>query len=212
MPLFGACRTRSVQSWKRSLVSPERPGCLQLPRGQGVGEGHEAPFLPGMGPEESVGRVQGQRILLSTTGLSPLSPLPSRHSEAQGPQIARNSKIRVTLRELPRRPRALLVPAEGSCVPCRGLVREGEGTPSTPCRWRSDVAGGGGDGGGGRGAGREVVPGARPRMLAAPAAAAAFGAARGLGRSHQAPLGPFPGGGDARSGRGLGRAVPACAA
>lgn len=39
-------------------------------------------------------------------------------------------------------------------------------------------------------------------MLAAPAAAAALGAARGLGRSHQAPLGPFPGGGDARSGRG----------
>lgn len=64
---------------------------------------------------------------------------------------------------------------------------------------------------GGR-AGREVVPGARPRMLAAPAAAAALGAARGLGRSHQAPLGPFLGGGDVRSGRGLGRALPACAA
>lgn len=66
--------------------------------------------------------------------------------------------------------------------------------------------------GAGGGAGREVVPGARPRMLAAPAAAAALGAARGLSRSYQAPLGPFPGGGDARSGRGLGRAVPACAA
>lgn len=67
------------------------------------------------------------------------------------------------------------------------------------------------------GAGREVVPGARPRMLAAPAAAAAaaaaaLGAAPGLGRSLRAPLGLFAGNGDARSGRGLGRAVPACAA
>lgn len=63
------------------------------------------------------------------------------------------------------------------------------------------------------GAGREVVPGARPRMLAAPAAAAAaLGAAPGLGRSLRAPLGSLAGNGDARSGRGLGRAVPACAA
>lgn len=66
------------------------------------------------------------------------------------------------------------------------------------------------------GAGREVVPGARPRMLAAPAAAAAaaatLGAAPGLGRSLRAPLGPFAGNGDARSGRRLGRAVPACVA
>lgn len=57
----------------------------------------------------------------------------------------------------------------------------------------------GGEGGGrrrgreGGETGREVVPGARPRMLAAPAAATAQGAAWGLGRSHQAPLGPFPG-------------------
>lgn len=37
-------------------------------------------------------------------------------------------------------------------------------------------------------------------------------AAPGLGRSLRAPLGPFAGNGDARSGRRLGRAVPACVA
>ena len=49
-------------------------------------------------------------------------------------------------------------------------------TPPTPYRWRSDVAGGGGGG-----AGREVVPGTRPRMLAAPAAAAGRAAPHGAG-------------------------------
>lgn len=80
-------------------------------------------------------------------------------------------------------------------------------TPLPTCRWRSDVAGGGVVAEAGAGAGRKVVPGARPRMLAAPAAPAAHGAAWGFGRSLQAQLGSYAGGGDARSGRGLGRAV-----
>lgn len=107
----------------------------------------------------------------------------------------------------PRGPRVLLIPAEES-LSHRG-IRDGAGRGAEdagPAALRRRGRRGW------EGAGREVVPGARPRMLAAPAAAAALGAAPGLGRSLRAPLGPFAGNGDARSGRGLGRAVPACAA
>lgn len=103
---------------------------------------------------------------------------------------------------------ALLIPAEGSLAQrgrSDGADRGAEDAGPAALRRRGRRRW--------EGAGREVVPGARPRMLAAPAAAAAaLGAAPGLGRSLRAPLGSLAGNGDARSGRGLGRAVPACAA
>lgn len=81
----------------------------------------------------------------------------------------------------PREPRALLVPAEESLAHLGGRDGAGRGAEDAgPAVLRRRGRRGW------EGAGREVVPGARPRMLAAPAAAAALGAAPGLGRSLRA--------------------------
>lgn len=79
--------------------------------------------------------------------------LQTRYSEAQGSELLRDGGRSTTptlRRQRSQRPRALLVPAEGSCTRLCRHYRGGAVTPPTPCRWRSDVAGGGGGGGDGR--------------------------------------------------------------
>lgn len=69
------------------------PGTSVRWRRLGGGGGQVAPFLRGMGPQVSAGRVQSHRSLLSSTaGLLLLPLLPRRHSKAQGPQIAWNCR------------------------------------------------------------------------------------------------------------------------
>lgn len=183
-----------------------------------MGESRKAPFPPGHRAPESLGRVQGGGSscpqLKGRPNCLHFLAVTLRDREPATPRLNKSlGAVCGCLTPASRKPgparspRVLFAPAEGSRAHIRSSDRRGAVTPPTPYRWRSDVAGGGGGG-----AGREVVPGTRPRMLAAPAAAAALGAAPGLSGSHQAPLGRFPGGGDAHSGRGLGRAVPACAA
>lgn len=166
--------------------------------------------------EAEAGRRGGHEAHSSGVGIPgegpgpprPLSSLKRKHCKAL--RTAHRRFPQAALRQNRGSSEALLVPAEGSLAhrsssdgAGRGAEDAGPGAPRRRGRR------------GWEGAGREVVPGARPRMLAAPAAAAAaaaLGAAPGLGRSLRAPLGPFAGDGDARTGRGLGRAVPACAA